>query len=84
MLPLSTEATIEAMNVSTDRHQPFHTYHGNLEWKKVIQTWTPRLPSLLLSDFDILMAGYFLYTRAQANLLVYELFFIACHYSDKL
>ena len=26
MLPLPTEATIEAMNVSTDRRHPFHTY----------------------------------------------------------
>ena len=27
MLPLPTEATIEAMNVSTDRRHPFHTYN---------------------------------------------------------
>ena len=26
MLPLLTEASIEAMNVSTDRRHPFHTY----------------------------------------------------------
>ena len=26
MLPLPTEATTEAMNVSTDRRHPFHTY----------------------------------------------------------
>ena len=29
MLPLPTEATIEAMNVSTDRRHPFHTYHDH-------------------------------------------------------
>ena len=27
MLPLSTEATIEAMNVFTDRRHPFHTFN---------------------------------------------------------
>ena len=37
---------------------------------------------MLLSDFDIMMQ--FPYTAEQANLLVSELFFIACHYSDKL
>ena len=39
---------------------------------------------LCLSDFDILMAGLFPSTAAQANLLVSELFCIACHYSVKL
>ena len=82
MLPLPTEATIEAMNVSTDRRHPFHTYndrnrfrqlfwihttkhrsrhrrrgerHGNLEWKRVIETLMPRLQSILFSDFGILI-----------------------------
>ena len=41
-----------------------------------------QLQLMLLSDFDILIQ--FPYTAAQANLLVSELFFIACHYSDKL
>ena len=27
MLPLPTEATIEAMNVSADRRHPFHAYN---------------------------------------------------------
>ena len=27
MLPLPTEGTIDAMNVSTDRRHPFHTYN---------------------------------------------------------
>ena len=107
MLTLPTEATIEAMNVSTDRRHPFHTYndrnrfrqlfwihttkhrsrhrrrgerHGNLEWKGVIETLTLRLQSMLLNDFDILMAYKFPYTAAQANLLVSQLFFTACHY----
>ena len=29
MLPLSTEATTEAMNISTDQHHPFHTYNNH-------------------------------------------------------
>ena len=29
MLSLPTEATIEAMNVSTDRRHPFHTYNDH-------------------------------------------------------
>ena len=29
MLPLPTKATIEAMNVSTDRRHPFHTYNDH-------------------------------------------------------
>ena len=29
MLPLSTEATIQAMNVSTDRRHPFYTYNDH-------------------------------------------------------
>ena len=81
MLPLPTEATIEAMNVSTDRRHPFQSYndrnrfrqfwihttkhrsrhrrrgerHGYLEWKEVIETLMPRLQSMLLSDFNILI-----------------------------
>ena len=42
----------------------------------------PRLQSLLLGDFDILIK--FPYIATQADLLVSELFFIASHYSDKL
>ena len=29
MLPLPTEATVEAMNISMDRRHPFHTCNGN-------------------------------------------------------
>ena len=39
---------------------------------------------MLLSAFDILLAGFFPYTAAQAGLIVFELLFIACHYSEKL
>ena len=31
MLPLPTEATIQAMNVSTDRRHPFHTYKDAID-----------------------------------------------------
>ena len=31
MLPLPAKATIEAMNVSTDRHHPFHTYNDAID-----------------------------------------------------
>ena len=34
MLPLPTEATIEAMNVSTDRRHPFHTYKGRNRFRQ--------------------------------------------------
>ena len=34
MLPLPTEAAVEAMNVSTDRRHPFHTYNDR---NRVIQ-----------------------------------------------
>ena len=101
MLLLPTGATIEAMNVSTDRRHPFHTYNdrnrfrqlfwihttkhrsrhrrrgerrGNLEWKWVIETLMPWLQSMLLSDFVILMAGWFHYTAAHANLLFLSYF----------
>ena len=82
MLPLQTEATIEAMNISTDRRHPGHTYnnhnlfrhlihttkhrsqhrrrregHENLEWEEVFERLTPLLHSMLLGDFDNLMAG---------------------------
>ena len=33
MLPLPTEATVEAANVSTDSRHPFHTYND----RKLIQ-----------------------------------------------
>ena len=83
MLPLPTEATIQAMNVFTDRRHPFHTYngrnrfrqlfwihttkhrsrhrrrgerHGILEWRGVIETLMPRVQSVFLGDFDILIA----------------------------
>ena len=57
---------------------------GNLEWKGVIEILTPLLQSKLLGDFDILMTSWFPYTAVQANLLVSELFFVACHHSEKL
>ena len=34
MLPLPTEATIEAMNVSTDRRHPFHTYNDRNRFRQ--------------------------------------------------
>ena len=34
MLPLPTEATIEAMNVSTDRRRPFHTYNDRNRFRQ--------------------------------------------------
>ena len=34
MLPLPAEATIEAMNVSTDRHHPFHTYNDRNRFRQ--------------------------------------------------
>ena len=34
MLPLPTEATIEAMNVSTDRRHPFHTFNDRNLFKQ--------------------------------------------------
>ena len=42
--------------------------------KGVIETLTPLLQSMLLSDFDILLAGEFPYTAAEASLIVSELF----------
>ena len=40
---------------------------GNLEWKGVIEILTPLLQSMLLGDFDILIAGSLPYTAAQAS-----------------
>ena len=34
MLPLPTEATVEAMNVSTDRRHPFHTYNDRNRFRQ--------------------------------------------------
>ena len=34
MLPLPTEATIEAMNVSTDLCHPFHTYNDRSRYRQ--------------------------------------------------
>ena len=34
MLPLPTEATIEAMNVSTDRRHPFYTYNDRNRFRQ--------------------------------------------------
>ena len=34
MLLLPTEATIEAMNVSTDRRHPFHTYNDRNRFRQ--------------------------------------------------
>ena len=34
MLPLLTEATIKAMNVSTDRRHPFHTYNDRNRFRQ--------------------------------------------------
>ena len=34
MLPLPTEATIWAMNVSTDRRHPFHTYNDRNRFRQ--------------------------------------------------
>ena len=34
MLTLPTEATIEAMNVSTDRRHPFHTYNDRNRFRQ--------------------------------------------------
>ena len=34
MLPLLTEAIIEAMNVSTDRRHPFHTYNDRNQFRQ--------------------------------------------------
>ena len=34
MLPLPTEATIEAMNVSTDRRHPFHIYNDRNRFRQ--------------------------------------------------
>ena len=62
------------------RHRRHEERHGNLKWKGVIETMMPRLQSVLLSDFDILIE--FPYTSVQADLPVSELFFIACHHSD--
>ena len=88
MLALPTEATTEAMNICTNRRQPFRAYndhnrgrefgfiqqnivvnrrrgegHENHEWQRVIETLTPRLQPVFLSDFDILM---------QANTLILQ------------
>ena len=105
MLPLPTEAAVEAMNVFTDRRHPFNTYndrkrfsqfgfthrsrhrrrgekHRNLEWKGVIETLTSRLQSVLLSDFDILIAYNSLILQHKQTYFVPEIFFIACHYSN--
>ena len=35
MLPLPTEATIEVMNVSTDRRHPFHTYNDHNRYRQL-------------------------------------------------
>ena len=35
MLPLPTEATTEAMNVSTDRRHPFHTYNDHNRFRQI-------------------------------------------------
>ena len=35
MLPLPTEATTEAMNVSTDRRHPFHTYSDRKRFRQL-------------------------------------------------
>ena len=34
MLPLPTEATIEAMNASTDRRHPFHIYNDRNRFRQ--------------------------------------------------
>ena len=34
MLPLPTEATLEAMNVSTDRRHPFYTYNDRNRFRQ--------------------------------------------------
>ena len=34
MLPLPTEATIEVMNISTDRRHPFHTYNDRNRFRQ--------------------------------------------------
>ena len=34
MLPLPTEATIEALNVSTNRRHPFHTYNDRNRFRQ--------------------------------------------------
>ena len=34
MLPLPTEATIEVMNICTDRRHPFHTYNDRNRFRQ--------------------------------------------------